>query len=171
MNPLHTFPFCVIKVLFSTTFTLRNSNWSLFITFPPRNPVFISLVRLIILDFTIRFVYKCCFLLLVRTQYEASSTAYHNSRSVCLMLCCTCSVTRCAAECEAQWWNSSGQQLPQTCTCSTSDVLGFDFAKTTEAELNIMTSDWTVFRKKSWYKILLLNVKHLESWQTCLYGI
>jgi len=47
---------------------------------------------------------------------------------------------------------------------STSGVLGFDFAKTTEAELNIMTSNWTVCRNKSWYKILLLNVKHLESW-------
>jgi hypothetical protein len=44
-----------------SSFTLRNSNWSLFITFPHRNPVFISLVHLIMLDFTIRFVYKCCF--------------------------------------------------------------------------------------------------------------
>jgi hypothetical protein len=48
--------------------------------------------------------------------------------------------------------------------CSTSGVLGFDFAKTTEAELNIMTADLTVCRNKSWYKILVLNLKHLESW-------
>jgi len=57
------------------------------------------------------------------------------SRKVCLMLCCTRSVTRCAAKCEAQWWNSSGQQQPQilllTCMCSTSGVPDFDFAKTT----------------------------------------
>jgi hypothetical protein len=59
------------------------------------------------------------------------------------------------------------QPLPQqtvllTGMCNTSGVLGFDFAKTREAELNIMTSNWTVRRNKSWYKILLLNVKYLE---------
>jgi hypothetical protein len=72
-----------------------------------------------------------------------------------------------------QQWTATATAVAVLLTgmCSTSGVLGFDFTKTTEAELNIMTSNWTVYRNKSWYKTLLLNVKYLESWQTCLYGI